>query len=116
MDRTSYRYDLEYRAGVRACMRAVATQLLAGTIGVIAVARELSQFRDGIEPEIGKLLDVFVGLDSETDDLPIGDQRAHWDPEALKQKDPEIAAAEARWRERALAAARQIVSLLSQES
>ena len=113
MDRTSYRYDLEYRAEVKARMRAVATQLLTGEIGVIAAARELRQFRDGVEPEIGKLLDMFAGVDSETDHLPVGEQRALWASEALKEKDLEIAAAEARWRGSALTAARQIVILLS---
>jgi hypothetical protein len=111
MDRTNYQYDLEYRADVRTRIRAVATQLLSGEIGMIAGARELKQFRDGVEPDLGKLLDVFVGLDSETDHLPIGDQRTIWDSEALKQNELEIAATEARWRERALAAARQLSHL-----
>ena len=50
MDRTNYQYDLEYRADVRTRIRAVATQLLSGEIGMIAAARELKQFRDGVEP------------------------------------------------------------------
>jgi hypothetical protein len=116
MDRTDYKYNLEYRATVRAEMLALATGLIAGDLGLIAVARKLNGFRDGVEPEISSLLDVFVAIHSETDALPVGNVRALWNAEALARQDKEISAAEERWRDRAVAAATQLVHLLEQSS
>src|SRR5215831_7927245 len=52
MDRTDYRYNHEYRATVRAQMLALASGLIAGDLDLIAVARKLNVFCDGVEPEI----------------------------------------------------------------
>ena len=38
---------------------------------------------------------VFVGVDSQTDHLPVDGERNNWGEEALKRKDIEIAEAEA---------------------
>ena len=75
MDRTSYRYNLEYRASVRAEILRLVKQLLSGELSVVAAARALKPFRDVVEPEIGEILNVFVGIDSETDSLPLGGVR-----------------------------------------
>jgi hypothetical protein len=61
MDQTSYRYNLEYRASVRARMLELAKQLLSGDLGVVA-ARALVPFSDGVEPEIGTILNVLSAL------------------------------------------------------
>jgi hypothetical protein len=116
MDRTDYKYNLEYRATVRAEMLALARGLVTGDLGVIAAARKLRGFWDGVEPEIGALLLVFVGIDSETDALPVGSERAYWNAEALARKDVEIRAAEHHWREEGVAAATQLIRLLEQSS
>jgi hypothetical protein len=116
MDRTAYRYNLEYRATVRAEMLALARGLIAGDLGLIAVARKLNGFGDGVEPEIGRLLDVFVAIHSETDVFPIGKERALWNAEALARKDKGRLAVEQRWRDNAVAAATQLVRLLEQSS
>lgn len=97
-------------------MLALSRGLVAGYVGVIAAARELKGFNDGVEPEIGALLNVFAGIDSETDALPIGDERALWNAEALVREDRKILAAEQRWRDDALAAATQLIRLLEQNS
>ncbi len=112
MDRTQYRINLEYQASVRAQMLAIAKQFLGEKLGLVQTARELLQFRDGVEPEIGALLDVFVGIHSETDALPIGTERALWNLQALEVEDRKIAAAELRWHGRATEATRQLVGLL----
>ena len=93
-------------------MLAVAKQFLGEKLGLVQFARELLQFRDGVEPEIGTLLDVFVGIHSETNASPIGTERALWNLEALEAEDRKIAAAELRWHGRATEAARQLVGLL----
>jgi hypothetical protein len=93
-------------------MLTVARQFLGGELGLIETARELPKFHDGVEPEIGALLDVFVGIDSETDTLPIATEKAFWNPQALDVEESKIAAAESWWRGRADEAASQLVKLL----
>jgi hypothetical protein len=93
-------------------MLAMARQFLGGELGLLQTARELVKFRDCVEPEIGTLLDVFVGIRSETDALPIETERALWNPEALELEDRKIADAELRWRSRANEAATRLVRLL----
>ena len=58
-----------------------ARQLIAGQLGVIAASRLLSHFRHEAEPEVAEVLLTFVGIDSETDALPIGAIRCNWSPE-----------------------------------
>jgi hypothetical protein len=112
MDRTDYKCNLEYRAAVTAQILALASGLLAGEIGIIKAARRLRTFRDGVEPEIGALLLVFVAIDSDTDALPIGKERTLWNREALAREDVKISAAERWWRNEAIEAATQLVRLL----
>jgi len=93
-------------------MLAVSRQFLGGELELVQTARELLKFRDGVEPEIGTLLDVFVGICSETDALPVGSERALWNSEALVLEDRKVAAAELRWRSRANESATQLVRVL----
>jgi len=83
VDRMSYRYNLEYRASARNQMRDIAQRFLAGEIGVIKATRPLSPFHAVVEPMMSRALGVFVGIDSETDALPIGDLLQQWSTEAL---------------------------------
>jgi hypothetical protein len=91
MDRADYRYNSEYRATVRAQMIALAKGLVADDLGLIPVARKLSTFCDGVELEIGALLNVFVAVHSETDALPIGEERTLWNAETLVREDKKLA-------------------------
>jgi hypothetical protein len=75
-------------------MLALASGLVAGDLGLIATARKLKGFRDGIEPEIGDL----------------------WNTEALARLDGEMIVVEQRWRDRAISAATQLAHLLEQSS
>jgi hypothetical protein len=93
----------------------VAKELVEGRIGVIAAARELRQFY-GEEAQLADLLLTFVGIDSETDDLPVGGVRKEWSRDALERKDREIAAAEQLYRDRAMNAAAALVRLLASPS
>ena len=51
----------------------------------------------------------FVAIDSETDDLPVGNEMSHWLPEALQEKDVEIKRCEALYRQAALDACENII-------
>jgi hypothetical protein len=84
--------------------------ILAGEVGLIEGVRHLAGIghrlvRDsGADPDFS----VLGAGESETDDLPVGEVRAHWDPTALALKDREIADYESRVRDAVLAACRSI--------
>ena len=79
MDKTSYRYNLEYRASVRARMLELVKQLLSGELGSgqRRVHCFLVSFRHGVEPDVGAILDIVAGIDSATDSFPLGEVRRH---------------------------------------
>jgi hypothetical protein len=113
MDRTDYRYNIEYRAIARAEMRDIAKRFLAGELGVIEASRALSPFWDMVSQEdLEPHIRAFVGINSDTDALPVGDVREYWASEALVGKDREISDAEAKWRDWGREAAEAIVQLL----
>jgi hypothetical protein len=90
----------------------LAKRFLAGQSGVIATARALAPFRHGATSELGEILLIFTGIDSETDSLPVGRVREYWNPESLQRKDQEIAQAEDFYRSAAVDAATRLVRLL----
>jgi DNA-directed RNA polymerase subunit RPC12/RpoP len=94
----------------------IAKQLVAGRLGVIAASRELSRLRHDVEPQVAEVLLTFVGIDSETDTLPIGVVRKEWNPEALERKDRQIAEAERFYREGAMESACKLIRLLEEPS
>ena len=84
--------------------------LLAGSIGVINASRKLARLRYQLEGE--KLDDdwrVFVCVDSEADDLPTGEERRHWQAEALARKDVEIKNTEQFYRASAMVSAQNLL-------
>jgi len=99
-------------ANVRFQILDAAKQLVAGQLGVIAAARQLSPLRHEAEPQVAEVLLTFAGIDSETDALPIDKVREAWAPEALKRKDHEIAEAEQFYRDSAMNAAAELIRLL----
>jgi hypothetical protein len=87
----------------------VAKELIGGRLGVIAGSRE---FRLDVEPQLAETLLTFVGIDSETDALPVGGVRKEWNRDALERKDREIAEAERFYRDSAMNAAAELIRLL----
>ena len=88
----------------------IARRILDGSVGIIAGAREMMEVRflsHSKEKEEDYL--VFLGIDSETDHLPVGEVRKHWSAHALAEKDIEIKEAEDFFRESAYTAARRLV-------
>jgi hypothetical protein len=69
-----------------------------GRTTILEAVRELVSLAhtDAITNEADRLL--IIGIESETDHLPIGEVRKLWAPDALQRKDPEIARAEALWK------------------
>jgi len=96
---------------------AIAQRLLASEIGVIEAARQINAFRgdrvglDEFDPDFV----TFLAIDSETDDLPVGQSRSHWAADALAQKDIEIARCEELYRSQAVEAASHLVARFAHE-
>jgi hypothetical protein len=90
--------------------------ILDGNIGIIAGARQLTRLRFPSRAENDSDILLFVGIDSETDHLPLGEVRRHWNPEVLKVKDAELEAFEAKVRERAFAACQSLIQKLKNHS
>lgn len=90
-------------------IRARASDFLEGRLGVIETARAMLPLArwakvDG-EPEF----QLFRAIASETDDLPVGEVRAYWAPEALAREDVHIRAAEALWNDKVRSAVVRLV-------
>jgi len=76
---------------------AAAQAMLNGRLSFLVGSRKLAALRHeaGISVDDADFM-VLVGIDSETDELPLGAVRIHWDVEALTMLQPEIDEAE-RW-------------------
>src|SRR5260370_34282553 len=91
--------------------------LIAGSIGLINASRKLSSLRHQLTGD--KLDDdwrVFVGVDSETDHLPVGEERKHWQTDDLAKKDVEIKKNEEFYRGRAMAAAQTLLKRYAEKN
>ena len=97
-------------AAVRTRVVQIAKGLLGSQISVIEASRELSRLRFEVcsDPFDSDFL-PFVGIDSETDALPIGSVRELWAADALRAKDIEIQRAEEFYRDVARDACRKLV-------
>jgi hypothetical protein len=80
-----------YVADVRKRVAALASEMLSGQTPFLEGARELVSLRHeaAVEDDDADFL-VFVRIDSDTDSLPIGDQRRHWSHGSLSKLQPEI--------------------------
>lgn len=88
----------------------ILSRLAAGDVGVLCAAQKLSSLRHTLVGDArDEDWDVFVGIDSETDHLPLEEDRTNWAPEALARKDSEIKEAEDFFRARAVEAARNLL-------
>jgi hypothetical protein len=88
----------------------VARELLRGSIGVLEVARALVPLLHRDQTIASKEdSNLFIGIESETDHLPVGRIRRDWHPEILSEKDKEMARCEDLWRDQVRAACERIV-------
>jgi hypothetical protein len=68
-----------------------ARDMLSGAMSFIEGARLINRLRWAAElAEFDPDILPFIGIDSETDALPLGEVRKHWAPEALAKLQPEI--------------------------
>lgn len=90
----------------------IAQQILHGELGIIAGSRLLSSLGNRMVDDWVKDKDfvVFGTLESDTDHLPLEDQRKNWDSVAYERKQLEVAEFENSARERVLTACKSIVT------
>jgi hypothetical protein len=99
----------EYIARQRQEMVGIAEQMLTDKMGIIEGARRLVALSHGAEMSDEDFM-VFRAIDSETDALPVGESRNHWNEEALKAKDKEASDYEEEVREIARQACEQLIN------
>jgi hypothetical protein len=104
--------DMSDESGLRlAEAHATAQAVLRGETSILEAARLLASklmFTDLHHTEIHLF---FIGISSESDDLPLGVVREYWSPESLKRKDQEIAAYESKIHENFMSTCRRVIDL-----
>ncbi|RXT24914.1 MULTISPECIES: DUF2489 domain-containing protein [unclassified Bosea (in: a-proteobacteria)] len=72
-----------------------AQAMLSGAMSLFEGARRIASLRFPADLETDPDVMAFVGIDSETDAMPLGSVREYWQSDALEKLRPEIAKAEA---------------------
>jgi hypothetical protein len=116
MDRPSW--VTNEQTWLKDCRRIAARtrDLLEGRLGVIAAAREFAELEFLVRASDDPDFITFNAIRSQADHLPIGPERQHWSASALTREDKEIEAVEDFYRERAFAAARNLLARYSASS
>jgi hypothetical protein len=83
-------HNEEHRQYAASKVVAIARNMLSGKTDIVSGARELAGWRFDLDADDDPALVFFVGLDSETDHLPIGEARANWNKDVLQAKDEEL--------------------------
>ena len=83
--------------------------LIEGHIGVIESARAMFGLAHKVRDERDPAFAVFCAIYSESDALPVGEERKNWSPSALQREDSKIGLLEDRWRDRSFQAAQLLV-------
>jgi len=88
------KYTDEYRDHILALQMDVVKTCRAvidGDVGVIAASRKLRDLHYQMFQNVDDDFRIFIGIESETDHLPVGDERQYWNAAVLSEKDKEIA-------------------------
>jgi hypothetical protein len=104
MDRPSWVRNEADRLADCAAIAQCALDLIEGRVAVIETARAMQRLAFRAHDEQDPNFTVFLAIYSESDALPVGEERKNRTPSALRGEDAKIESQE-RWRERALQAA-----------
>ena len=99
--------------------RELALDIVDGRIGLIEGSVRLARSRWEIEPaapDLRHLFTPFVAVSSETDHLPLADDRAHWNADALRAKDDEARSYEESARPAIVVACRALAAALERDA
>lgn len=83
---------------VRGEVVAVARGMLSHAIGIVEGARCLAGLGHQLGADRDPDFTFFVGVDSETDHLPVGEVRRHWASDTLRARDEELRSLESFYR------------------
>jgi hypothetical protein len=89
----------------------IAQRTLGGEHDLLLACRDLADLRARLPQLPADLLDTFVAISSEVDDLPIGCEREYWEANALAEKDREADDYRRMVAERVMEALRQLLLL-----
>jgi hypothetical protein len=92
--------------------REIALRTLAGDYDLLLACRDLSSLREQLPGVAEDVMDIFIAVASEIDDLPIGAERSHWAAESLAAKDIEANDYRARVREVVTGALQELLGSL----
>jgi hypothetical protein len=101
------------RDAAKLAIIACARKMLAGEMDLIDGCHTILSYRGQLGGRMGALFEVLEGVDSETDDFPVGATRSGWDADALRRKDQERAEYLRRAKAPVLKACKTIISTLS---
>ncbi|MES2072634.1 MAG: DUF2489 domain-containing protein [Pseudomonadota bacterium] len=112
-----YMTNETYVLSIRQRVVVAAGAMLNGTLSFLAGSRLLAALRhEAAVREDDADFRVFVAIDSETDDLPIGTVRQYWDKQALEKLEPEIQAAEVWAKEQGSKACESLISRFQEKT
>ena len=100
----------EYRESRRESLVETAKAVINGDIGIILGSRQIHAYRFDLADDLDDDFSLFIGVDSQTDHLPVDEERRNWSSEALSRKDLEIAEAEEFFKDDVLAACRKLIA------
>jgi hypothetical protein len=90
--------------------RRLAAAVIRGDLAMLEAAPSLSKTLFHTTLQNTSIYRFFREVYSETDQLPIGQERVHWAPEALREKDRQAAAYEARIRDRFMSICHELLA------
>ena len=90
----------------------IARKTLEGKYDLLLACRDLANLRAELSDVDDDIIDTFIGVASEIDDLPIGGERERWSADALHLKDIEAEAYRERIKSIVEEALRRLLSLL----
>ena len=91
----------------------VCEAILHGDTGILFGTRQLCRLHYELFRQIDEDFVLFIGINSETDSLPIGDERQYWNEEVLIEKDKEITEYETRVKQDVFDACRKLIKRFS---
>lgn len=90
----------------------IARETLAGELDPLIACREIASMRLQLSLVPDAVMDVFVAVASEVDDLPLGLEREHWSRDSLSDRDVEASDYRSRVEDIVLVSMREIISFL----
>jgi hypothetical protein len=70
----------------------VLREMISGKLDLVVGCRRVVKMQNQVPMPDTEAWRTIVGIESETDDVPIAEERAGWDPESLKEKENEVRA------------------------